>query len=271
MKADLHIHTFFSDGLASPEEIVEWAVKGGLDVIAITDHDTFSGSRRAKEISQNKVIILTGVELSTFLDNNEIHILGYFPSDVPEAVEKFALESQRARTERVKEGLRNLEEIGIKIDIREVEKHVRGDVVTRNHIAKALVDAKKVSSVGAAFGKYLNYERGLVPFLPVTTKSAIEVIRMGGGKAVWAHPDFNVFDNQVENLISMGLEGVEVSRKRMEGVYTYYLERVSEDFNLLKTGGSDFHGYERNFKIGDFFVKEEKIKKFLNVMGIKEI
>lgn len=270
MKADLHIHTSLSDGTCLPEEIVNAARQGGLDLIAITDHDTFSGFRAAAQVDQSDVKIIAGIEFSTFFNGDEVHILGYFPGDVPENVEAFALKSQQYRQERVRECLKNLEKENVRVAFHEVEKLVKGDVFTRNHIANSLLKRRIVSSIGFAFEKYLNYSRGIVPHLPVKAEQAIEVIHEGGGKAVWAHPDFDVFDSQVETLVSMGLDGVEVSRKKSEGVYTYYLERVAEDFELIRTGGSDFHGYERNFSLGDYYVDGKKIRRFLEALKIEE-
>lgn len=270
MRADLHIHTFFSDGSLSPEDVVEKALQGRLDLIAITDHDTFSGYKGVVEVSANAITVLPGIEFSTFLENQEIHILGFFPSGVPDRVEAFAKDGCLERIERIKECLRNFEKLGIRIDFFELKRLVKGDVITRNHIANLLVDRGIVSSFNRAFSKYLNYENGIVPPLPIHSKRAIETIHQGGGKAVLAHPELSLFDTQVKNLVSMGLDGVEVYGRREEGIYTYYFERVAEDFRLFKTGGSDFHGHERNFSLGDFFVSGEKIREFLKSMRITE-
>ena len=264
MKADLHMHTNVSDGAHPPEEVVRLASRGGLDIISITDHDAMSGS---EEVCEGKLPdglqVIRGVEFSTRFKSTELHILGYFREKFPSGLADFVLEVQEFRVSRITQAVLNLNKIGVDVEIDRVLKAAKGDSVSRAHLARELVKNKKVRNVPEAFQKYLDYDHKLVPMIINPIARVLAMIHKEGGLAVWAHPRFDHFDKYIKELRDRGLDGVEVINARRAGPYSLYFERVSDDLGLIKTGGSDWHGYPNDDPLGTFSVDEDLIGDFL--------
>lgn len=253
---DLHTHTTASDGTFTPEEIVDYAIKKNLAAIAITDHDTIRGIKKAKHyLSDNNILeIISGIELSTNDPNykSDIHIIGLF-IDENNAVFVDNLESIiNSRNNRNKKMIKKLNHIGISITLEDVIESATDGVITRAHFAQALLQKGYVDNMRDAFSKYIgNGCVGYVSREKLSPKRAIEMILACGGIPILAHPtlyDLNLRDlsQLIHQLKLCGLKGI-------EGIYsTYtkseekYIKDLARQYNLLITGGSDFHGKNKS-------------------------
>ena len=252
---DLHIHSTASDGTLTPPQLIQMALDLGLQAVAITDHDTLEGVQQALEIRiPTHLRFLPGVEISTqppegFAINGSMHVLGY-DMDVNHAPLQQALtELQQARDNRAPLIVEKLNRIGIPIDMAQVMAHVGDGSIGRPHIASALIEAGIVKDVDEAFDRYLSKGRpGYVDKYRIDYRRAFELIHQAGGVPVLAHPDLLPggrsprMDDLIKQLCQEGLMGVEVyySHHPAEAV-AFYLD-LAKRFDLLVTGGSDFHG-----------------------------
>jgi len=274
MPADLHIHTNFSDGLLSPEDMVRQAKKAGLTTIAVTDHDTVDGVARAiEEGAKVGVRVIPGIEFTTDVPEAEVHILGYFIDHKAEWLLELLKKIREDRVARLYKMLDKLGKLGIKIDPQEILTLVDLGSVGRPHVARALLSKGKVRSIQEAFDKYLDFGApAYVAHFKLTPMEAIATIRKAGGVSVLAHPGVSDMDGIITDLVSSGLMGIEVyySKHTREQV-NHYLQ-MTEKYGLLATGGSDFHGsVMRDVALGDIKVPddvvnkiEEKLKKYGN-------
>ncbi|MDZ7715926.1 MAG: PHP domain-containing protein [Balneolaceae bacterium] len=249
-KADLHIHTTASDGLSTPVEIVESAVKHNLDVIAITDHDTISGVREAREAAKSTELeVISGVEITSDFKGKEAHLLAYcFDIDDP-GINKLLSAHKKARVKRGKWIIEQLKNKGLDLDINEVKAEANGSNVGRPHIAAVLVDKGYVASFKEAFIRYLSNEAlGPIQNEYYSAEEVIEHVKAAGGATVVAHPGQMYSIQELDIFKEMGIDGIEV----MHPSHNYELQKKMEDFAennlLIKTGGSDFHGGNRDYQ-----------------------
>ncbi|MBD3309114.1 hypothetical protein GF339_22125 [candidate division KSB3 bacterium] len=272
MKVDLHIHSYLSDGKYSPSQIVAYSVQRHLDVIALTDHDTIAGLREAREtLRQYPISFVPGVEFSTSISEDELHILGYGIDETYPAMIEFLARAQASRRKRVCRILHRLEQAGIRIGLEELRNGASPVSVGRMHIARLLLKRGHVRTIREAFERYLSYKTKFVERSPadfISSQKAIELIRAAGGIAVFAHPTIALFDRYIDPLIEAGLQGVEVFKGTRPSIEEFYLETVVQDKGLLLTGGSDWHGYHYSCALGNFYVDSEQIQPFLNAMQI---
>ncbi|HLF17334.1 MAG TPA: PHP domain-containing protein [Candidatus Omnitrophota bacterium] len=243
--ADLHIHTYFSDSSASPEEVVEGAVQARLGCIAITDHDTVDGIPRARQAAQKSGIeVLAGVELSTELNGRDIHVLGYLfdESDV-EFIERVK-QILQTRSLRMKEMIKRLKTLGIdNIDFEEVAAVATSSSIGRPHLAKVMQQKGVVASMQEAFDKYLADDApGYVPKFKQTPQEAITMIRKAGGVSILAHPMVTQMDEIIPRLVREGLDGLEVYYPNTPPSVIRFYEGLADKHRLLMSGGSDAHG-----------------------------
>lgn len=242
---DLHTHSTASDGLHSPAELVDLAAQRGLCILALTDHDTTQGLDEAIAAGDAAgVEVIPGVELGTDAAAGELHLLGYF---IDRRNEEFlsALERFRAgRRDRARRIAWRLSEAGLVIDIDAIEAEVGAGSVGRQHIARALVAGGYTRSIEEAFARYLMPGRpGYVPRPRLSPADAVALIHRAGGAAVLAHP-LTVDDPEaaLRGLVEVGLDGLEVFYAAYTGEQRAYLAALAEQYDLIATGGSDFHG-----------------------------
>lgn len=271
MRLDLHMHTTFSDGLKAPEEVVELAVAGGLDVISITDHDNTGGVVPALRAAGDRIRVIPGVEMSTRWQDESIHILGYFVDPASTGLMDHYRELHARRHTRMRRIVERLAAQGVRLPLESVgDQRASGAVpYTRPHLARALVQAGYATSVGDAFARYIG--AGCPAYVLVespTPEEVIDTIAAAGGVAVWAHPPLHQIDSLLPLMIGAGLRGMEAYRPWSPTVRDVVMARARAA-GLFVTGGSDWHGRDRDAELGDFHVTESDVSEFLEAGGIR--
>ncbi len=274
-KADLHIHTHFSDSSLSPKEIVEYAQNVGLKTISITDHDIIDGIDEAMEYAKPYGIeVIPGVELSAEIERGELHILGYFIDWKNKWFNENLKIFRQVREKRNHLIVSKLKKLNINIEYEQVLQTAKTELlngaVSRVHIATALCEMKAVDSIKDAFEKYLNYgAKAYVPKFHLTPKQAIEMILKIGGIPVLAHPYFsNCPDNLILELVQFGLKGLEVYYPQQNIKGRQYCQKMAQKYNLLITGGSDCHGlFKKSILIGSVTVDDKVVKYMKEMLG----
>ncbi|RKD24058.1 phosphatase [Ammoniphilus oxalaticus] len=246
---DLHTHTTASDGTYSPEQSVKRAKQKGLQALAITDHDTVGGVREAIVAGQKwGVEIIPGIEISSVHEGQDIHVLGYFVDYEDTRFLNRLTELRNVRNKRNQMMIAKFNELGIKIDLEEVQQKSKmpGGSIGRPHFAEALIDKGIVATMKEAFDVYLG-QTGKAYVNPprLTPQEAIYLIKDAGGVPVLAHP--GIYDNEelVEQLLRNGLVGIEVYHPDHRPEQEEYFAALAVKYSVIQTAGSDFHG-ERN-------------------------
>jgi hypothetical protein len=246
--ADLHLHTQFSDGTFTPEELVLHAQKNGLACIALTDHDTVGGcARAAAACAAVAMEFISGTELTAEHQGTEVHILGYFlDTHNPVLLEKIA-RFQSGRQNRIREMVAVLNRLGVPLTAESVFALANCKSPGRPHVARAMVKEKLIGSLDEAFERYL--KKGRSAWVPKTKISALEamaLIHQAGGLAVMAHPGLNRTDDVIPDLVAAGLDGIECFHTKHSTVMAEHYLEMADKFHLLVTGGSDCHGFSKN-------------------------
>jgi 3',5'-nucleoside bisphosphate phosphatase len=247
MFADLHLHTNFSDGTFTPEELVERGQKAGLAAMSLTDHDTIEGcARMAAACAERGIRFITGTELTAELDGNEIHLLGYF-IDIDNPVLLGEMKKyQSVRQSRVHEMVRKLNELNIPLRAETVFKLANCRSPGRPHVGRALVQEGFCTNMDEAFDRFLKKHRpAWVPKMRVLASDAIELIHNSGGLAVMAHPGLNRTDDSIPRLVDQGLDGIECYHTKHSNSTSEHYLKIAVRYNLLVTGGSDCHGFSK--------------------------
>lgn len=260
-RIDLHTHTTCSDGAYTPKELLDKAKEAGLSGIAITDHDTLEAYsaetiQYAKELD---LLLIVGVELSTFFENKSVHILGYGVSLDDPILNGLLHRLQQRRINRNRAILQKLARLAIVVTEQELMEKGALSSLGRPHIAQIMVNKGYVPSIEKAFKKYLGegcpcYDSGEI----ISTEEAIDAIHHAGGKAFLAHPHIIKKQRFVRKLLQLPFDG-------LEGHYgSYHKEEdarwisLAKEYNLLISGGSDFHGYDAvHARLGSSWITTE--------------
>lgn len=253
--ADLHAHTTASDGEFTPEELVRAARAAGIATLAVTDHDTMSGVAAAQAAGERMGIeVIAGVEMSCHWKTaaggpQTVHVLGYFCDPRAEEMTRLDRVKRESRTRRARAMVERLRDLGVEVSFDRV-RQIAGDAqIGRPHIARAVIEAGYEDDWGRVFDRwlgndapaYVSGERTLVP-------EAIELIRAAGGLAVIAHPYYDFHGGKLEldrllpAAIEAGLAGLEVFYGSFPDAERAWALGYAERFDLVPTGGSDFHG-----------------------------
>lgn len=240
---DLHVHTTASDGSDSTEEVISLAKSEGLEAIAITDHDTVCG---VPDYSVSGIEVVPGIEFSTRF-KSKVHILGYYIDVDNKALKNELYEIVNDRDSRNEKIVKLMNEDGIDVSYSEMKDRF-GEIVGRPHFAEILIEKGIVPTVAEAFDRYLEKGRKYwVKRHTLELEDCISLITGAGGVAVIAHPfeykyDKNSLADLIEECMRLGAKGIECRHSSHTSNQMSYLERRCDDYNLLKTGGSDYHG-----------------------------
>ncbi|TVM03763.1 MAG: transcription antitermination factor NusB [Candidatus Brocadia sp. WS118] len=262
--ADLHIHTTYSDGTMTPEEVVDDAIRRGISAIAITDHDTIDGLVIACRYGEGKKLhIIPGIEFSSYLNPSEVHILGYFIDVNNVFLRKIIQQSRDDRVNRIHAIVEKLHKLHVDIDPQEILTLAGRGSPGRMHVAEMIWQHGYCSTILESFSKYIGDNKpAYVPKKTLTSQQAIELIRDAGGVSVLAHPGLTQRDNVIEDLVKCGLQGIEVyyPSHTPQAVKRYL--KIAKKYNLAITGGSDFHGERRvNCPIAKVTVPGDLVRK----------
>lgn len=245
---DLHTHSTASDGSLTPRELVRHAKNMGLSAIALTDHDTIDGIEEAFDEGKKVGLeVIAGLEISVEY-NPEMHMLGYFFNDTYKNITKVLDGLIKKRDERNPKIVKKLNELGFDITMEEVASEAGGKVVARPHIARVLHKKGYVKSIQDAFERYLGADKpAFFPKSKFTPEEGIKEILGAGGIPVLAHPIYlylnqKRLDKLVKELVSYGLKGIEAHYVDNTNDDTGNLLRLAIKYDLLATGGSDYHG-----------------------------
>ncbi|MFG2749290.1 PHP domain-containing protein [Streptomyces xanthophaeus] len=264
MRIDLHAHSTASDGTDTPAELVRNAAAAGLDVVALTDHDTVAGYAEAVAALPAGLTLVTGAELSCRLDGTGLHMLAYlFDPQEPDLFREREL-VRDDRTPRAQAMIGKLQELGVDVTWEQVARIAGEGSVGRPHIATALVELGVVRTVSDAFtpawladgGRAYAEKHELDPF------DAIRLVKAAGGVTVFAHPaavkrGTCVPESAIAALAAAGLDGIEVDHMDHDDATRARLRGLAADLGLLTTGSSDYHGSRKTCRLGEYTTDPE--------------
>jgi len=268
-RVDLHAHTFFSDGLLSPEALVARGVEKHLVALAVTDHDSIEALPRARAAAASLLELVPGIELSSSLEGTDLHILGFFldadSANLRSRLERF----QDERRERAASILQRLVELGAPVEAEVVFDLAGPGVVGRPHVAAALIRAGHVGSMDEAFDRFLGaHGAAYVPRPAFRPDEAIALIHAAHGVSVLAHPGSSLPDATVERLVNSGLKGIEIWHPQHGPATVRRYRALAARYGLLETGGSDFHGHPRGADLGASPVPPGVLQRLKEAAGV---
>lgn len=246
-RTDLHTHSTASDGLLAPARLVRTAREHGVHTLALTDHDTTGGVDEAlAEARRVHIEVIPGVEINTDVDEYEVHMLGYFVDHARAGFQAFLARMRAGRVDRARAMVEKLCALGVPVEWERVQALAAGASVGRPHVARALVEARRVATVQEAFERFLG-RRGpaYVPRLKVSPEEAVEAVLAAGGVPVLAHPGWassGPVIERVPQLVAHGLAGLEVYYPDHTAEMTARYLEIARRYSLVVTGGTDFHG-----------------------------
>ena len=255
---DLHTHSVFSDGTCTPSEIINEAVSVGLSAVALTDHNAAYGLGEFTSAAAGKNIdIVNGVEFSTDYDEKELHILGLFikPEYFTQVTELMLDVNKRKEKSNI-QLIEALKRVGIVLDYNEIKSSALNGMVNRAHIAGEMMKKGYTGSVKEGFEKYLSPSMGFYkPPKRLTSLQTIDFIRSIGAVSVLAHPFLSLKENELLRFLhsdeSCGLNGIECYYSTNDDETTERSLRIANEFGLIPSGGSDFHGERKpDIKLG---------------------
>jgi 3',5'-nucleoside bisphosphate phosphatase len=270
VRADLHSHSSVSDGTEPPAVVIRRAATAGLDVIALTDHDTVAGQREAASALPEGLTLMPGAELSCRLEGHSVHLLAYlFDPENDELAGEMA-EIRESRLYRARTMVDKLNELGAPVTWEEVSEIAGGGVVGRPHIARAMIDAGVVASFDEAFSReWLGPGgRAHVSRYALDPAKAIRLVSAAGGVTALAHPrgqtrGWQVPDEVIADLAAAGLTGIEVNHPQQDERERSRLGELASRLGLVASGGSDDHGALTGFRIGTEVAPEGAYEQFV--------
>jgi predicted metal-dependent phosphoesterase TrpH len=257
LHADLHSHSNASDGTTPPADVMARAAAAGLDVIALTDHDTVAGHAEAAAALPPGLTLLPGMELSCRRDGHSVHMLAYLfdPAHAELAAELARITG--SRVSRARAMVARLAELGVPVTWEQVSEIAGGGVVGRPHIARALAAAGVVATPADAFSPdWIGAGgRAYVSRYALDPSRAIALVRAAGGVTVLAHPrgagrGWAIPDEVIAELAAAGLTGVEINHPQQDEEQRQRLRALARELGLVPSGGSDDHGELTGFRIG---------------------
>ncbi len=266
MKIDLHTHTTASDGVLSPSQLVELAVRKKLTYLSVTDHDTVSSLPEMEALTrENEIEFIPGIEISCVCEGEEIHLLAYHIQYQDAEFLDFLAQFSEDRFSRLARMIEKLNELNVKISLEDLKPYLKNEISPgRPHLAQALVRLGYVANLKEAFQFYL--DRGKPAYIARKSVEASEVILelfKNGAVPVLAHPGLiRNFETVFPKLLESKLSGIEVYHPSHSKQQKDRFLKLAMENHLIITGGSDFHGIEKNKKaLGSVSVPEEAIIK----------
>ena len=246
---DLHVHTTASDGEFSPSKILDKAKSLNIDTISITDHDTTDGIEEAIEYSKKiNINFIPGIELDAHVSKGKMHILGYY-FDINDTNLLSSMQSfKKDREDRNNKFIQEFNKQGIDITIEDIKKYSAGNIIAKPHFARALLDKGYIKDLEEAYSNYFNVSPMKdIKRKSISPKEAINLIKKAGGIAILAHPitlklNYDELRIEIKKLKEVGLDGIECYNSIHSSDDIKELIKIAEEYDMLITGGSDYHG-----------------------------
>ena len=268
-RIDLHTHSTASDGTTPPEVLVREARAAGLDVIALTDHDTTGGWERAAAALPDGLSLVRGAEISCIADGISLHLLAYLFDPAEPVFAASRLELRDSRTSRAERMARLLEDDGTGVTWARVQQ-IAGGTVGRPHVAQALIEQGHVTTVSEAFAPEWIGTNGRywVDKTEVDVLDAVRMVAAAGGVSVFAHPRASkrgrtVSDQVIVDMAEAGLGGLEVDHVDHDPAVRQELRGLAAELGLLTTGSSDFHGTAKTVQLGAHTTDEQTYERLV--------
>lgn len=271
---DLHMHTTASDGRCAPDELVQRAQAAGITTLSVSDHDTMSAVGPVGAAAAAAGIeFVPGIEITSVSAGKDVHVLGYFLHSETPGLSGLIADQRRRRLARAQEIGERLARMGAAIDVEELIATAgsqSGKAIARPQIAQALIKAGHVATVAEAFDRYLGESCGAyVPHTGASPQDVIGLVRAGGGIASLAHPGYTKQDAIIPQLVEAGLAAIEAYHSSHDPEMTAHYLALSKTFDLVVTGGSDYHG--EGTRRSEFFGKtqlpQDEYLRFLERAG----
>jgi len=247
MIVDLHLHTTASDGRCAPHELVDRALRAGVTVMAVTDHDTVAAIPEVQTAAKACGIeVIAGIEITSIDDGRDVHLLGYFIDPDDPELKVFLAKQRTQRIARVEALGVRLAQLGMPIDIAPVlmqAQEQRGRSVGRPQIARAMIAAGYVADTREAFDRWLTTGRpAFVPRSGPSPGEVIDIVHAARGLVSMAHPGQTDVDSRISAYVQAGMDAIEVYHPDHDAAAIERYRHMASRLNLLATGGSDFHG-----------------------------
>lgn len=266
--ADLHTHTYHSDGTRSPKEVIDVAIAHGLSIVSISDHDNLAAFFEIKTYADERgVTLVPGIELSCIYEGIDVHVLAYAFNPHDERIAQRLEGFRETRHQRGRAIVERLRSVGVNIDPVRVDELAAGGSMGRPHVARALVEAGYVASVSEAFDKYLGTGKpGYVEKERFAISEAVSMIRSAGGVTSIAHPTLYPDHNRlVPQLLDEGIDAIEVMHPQVDENHRHRYASVARFRGKFTTGGSDDHGTVKTSEtLGTIRVPETMIQPLLD-------
>jgi 3',5'-nucleoside bisphosphate phosphatase len=269
-RADLHLHTSWSDGIRSSRAVIDLAIEHQLEIIAISDHDNVGAYHEIAGYAADRGIqLIPAIELSTSHGGEDVHLLAYGFDASSQRLEDTLEAFRQRRRSRSALMVERLIELGVPISRERVIELAGSGSMGRPHIARALLESGAVTSFQEAFERYLSPGMpGYVDVERITARAAIDLIHQLGGITSVAHPTVYLNHHElVTTLIDEGLDAIEIFHPDVRGEEVDFYLELAKQRHLLVTGGSDDHGFEGAMAIGTSFLQEPYLAPLLERLG----
>ena len=259
MQIDLHTHSYYSDGLLSPKEVVIKAVNAGCNFFSLTDHDTIAGLNEAKKFAESfNLTFINGVEISAQQNSQSIHIVGLGINPSEKLLLDGLKKNNQFRIDRAKKISEGLDRVGIQRAYEKARALSKTDYITRTHFAQMLIKENICSNMSSVFKRYMTGKKpGAVKGEWALSAEVINWIHRAGGLAILAHPlrykmTLNKLKKLVKDLKFLGLDGIEVVNSFSSADDIRVSKMIADENEMLYSGGSDFHGWnDQTIELGD--------------------
>ena len=275
MLVDFHMHSIYSDGVKSPEELLRHALDCNVSMMALTDHDEIDGIKALRtaqlELDPNETIkIINGCEFSADYKDKSIHILGYRFDETNKELRDFIEYFKSKREERIDEIIRRCNNAGYFISKDELlKKFPKTQAYGRPHIGQLLIDGGYAKDINDVFKDILRKDSPCyVPKVKIEVPYIIDIIHKAGGLAVMAHPKLVTSDEYVVEMLAYDFDGIEVYHTKHNDDDVKRYKALAKEHNLFITGGSDYHGIPGKApdQFGDYLVSAEDVSEFISLL-----